>query len=84
VASNWQLVGGVSPRIASRFQRSMVLVLFYVIVLVPDFSARKTGSDRAFLAFIPMQGISFFSSGFRVGRRVGKRNPVTLRMEWKN
>ena len=64
-----------------------MLIVFYVIVLVPDFfSTQDPEATEAPLAFIPVQGISFIdSSGFNlsVPAVVGKRNPVTLRMEWK-
>ena len=87
VASNWQLVWWRFRKNRLAIISSMVLVLFYVIVLVPDFfSTQDPEATEAALAFIPMQGISFFdSSGFNlsVPAVVGKRNPVTLRMEWK-
>ncbi len=87
VASNWQLVWWRFRKNRLAIISSMVLVLFYVIVLVPDFfSTQDPEATEAFLAFIPMQGISLFdSSGFNlsVPAVVGKRNPVTLRMEWK-
>ena len=87
VASNWQLVWWRFRKNRLAIVSSMVLALFYVIVLVPDFfSTQDPEATEAFLAFIPMQGISFFdSSGFNlsVPAVVGKRNPVTLRMEWK-
>ena len=87
VASNWQLVWWRFRKNKLAIFSSLVLILFYVIVLVPDFfSTQDPEATEAALAFIPMQGISFFdSSGFNlsVPAVVGKRNPVTLRMEWK-
>jgi peptide/nickel transport system permease protein len=87
VASNWQLVWWRFRKNRLAIISLIVLALFYVIVLVPDFfSTQDPEATEAFLAFIPMQGISFFdSSGFNlsVPAVVGKRNPVTLRMEWK-
>src|SRR5512136_1147006 len=87
VASNWQLVWWRFRKNRLAIISSIVLALFYVIVLVPDFfSTQDPEATEAFLAFIPMQGISVFdSSGFNlsVPAVVGKRNPVTLRMEWK-
>lgn len=87
VASNWQLVWWRFRKNRLAVFSAIVLVLFYVIVFVPDFfSTQDPEATEAFLAFIPMQGISFFdSSGFNlsVPAVVGKRNPVTLRMEWK-
>jgi peptide/nickel transport system permease protein len=87
VASNWQLVWWRFRKNRLAVFSAIVLVIFYVIVLVPDFfSTQDPEATEAALAFIPMQGISFFdSSGFNlsVPAVVGKRNLVTLRMEWK-
>jgi peptide/nickel transport system permease protein len=87
VASNWQLVWWRFRKNRLAILSLIVLVFFYVIVLVPDFfSTQDPEATEAFLAFIPMQGISLFdNSGFNlsVPAVVGKRNPVTLRMEWK-
>lgn len=87
VASNWRLVWWRFRKNRLAVFSAIVLIIFYVIVLVPDFfSTQDPEATEAFLAFIPMQGISFFdSSGFNlsVPAVVGKRNPVTLRMEWK-
>ncbi len=87
VASNWQLVWWRFRKNRLAVISAMVLVLFYLIVLVPDlFATQDPEATEAALAFIPMQGISFFSDsglGLTVPALVGKRNPVTLRMEWK-
>ncbi len=87
VASNWQLVWWRFRKNRLAIVSSVVLALFYVIVLVPDFfSTQDPEATEAALAFIPMQGISFFdNSGLNlsVPAVVGKRNAVTLRMEWK-
>ncbi len=87
VASNWQLVWWRFRKNRLAVFSMIVLIIFYVIVLVPDFfGTQDPEATEAALAFIPMQGISFFdSSGFNlsVPAVVGKRNPVTLRMEWK-
>jgi peptide/nickel transport system permease protein len=87
VASNWQLVWWRFRKNRLAIISLIVLVFFYAIVLVPDFfSTQDPEATESALAFIPMQGISFFdSSGFNlsVPAVVGKRNPVTLRMEWK-
>src|SRR5512141_276765 len=87
VASNWQLVWWRFRKNKLALFSGLVLVLFYVIVLVPEFfSTQDPEATEAALAFIPMQGISFFdSSGLNitVPAVVGKRNAVTLRMEWK-
>jgi peptide/nickel transport system permease protein len=87
VASNWQLVWWRFRKNKLAVFSAMVLIVFYVIVLIPDFFATQDPeATEAAQAFIPMQGISFFdSNGFNltVPAVVGKRNPVTLRMEWK-
>jgi peptide/nickel transport system permease protein len=87
VASNWQLVWWRFRRNRLAVFSMIVLMVFYTIVLVPDFfSTQDPEATEAALAFIPMQGVSFFdSAGFNlsVPAVVGKRNPVTLRMEWK-
>ncbi len=87
VASNWQLVWWRFRKNKLAVFSALVLIVFYVIVLVPDFFATQDPeATEAAQAFIPMQGISFFdSNGFNltVPAVVGKRNPVTLRMEWK-
>ncbi len=87
VASNWQLVWWRFRKNKLAVTSAVVLILFYVIVLVPEFFATQDpeATDAA-LAFIPAQGISFFDNsgfGLNVPALVGKRNPVTLRMEWK-
>ena len=55
--------------------------------LVPDFfSNQNPEATDAALAFIPVQWISLFDqTGFNpsVPGVVGKRNPVTLKMEWR-
>ena len=87
VASNWQLVWWRFRKNKLAIFSAMVLVLFYVIVLVPDFfSTQDPEATEAALAFIPMQGISLWDSSgpnLSVPAVVGKRNPVTLRMEWQ-
>src|SRR5512135_537391 len=87
VASNWQLVWWRFRKNKLAIFSAIVLILFYVVVLVPDFFATQDPeATEAALAFIPMQGLSFFDdSGLHltVPALVGKRNPVTLRMEWK-
>ncbi len=87
VASNWQLVWWRFRKNKLAVLSAILLLFFYVVVLVPDFFATQDpeATDAA-LTFIPMQGISFFDdSGFNLSAPalVGKRNPVTLRMEWK-
>lgn len=87
VASNWQLVWWRFRKNRLAIISLMVLAVFYMIVLVPDFFATQDPeATEAAQAFIPMQGISLLDdSGLRLSAPavVGKRNPVTLRMEWK-
>ena len=64
-----------------------VLVLFYLVVLFPDFfSTQDPEATDAGLAFIPVQSLALVDGRrFRpsVPAVTGKRNPVTLRMEWR-
>jgi peptide/nickel transport system permease protein len=57
----------------------------YLVVLCPDFfSTQNPEKTDARQAFIPVQMLHFFDDGWNpwVPAIVGKRNPVTLRMEW--
>ncbi|CAG0962720.1 Oligopeptide transport system permease protein OppC [Anaerolineae bacterium] len=87
VASNWQLVWWRFRKNRLALVATALLIAFYVVVLAPDFfSTQDPEATEARLAYIPMQGISFFDeTGFRltVPAVAGKRNPVTLRMEWQ-
>ncbi len=87
VASNWQLVWWRFRKNRLAVIAAIVLILFYVVVLIPEFFAiQDPEATDAALAFIPAQGISFFDSNglnITVPALVGKRNPTTLRMEWK-
>ncbi|MBI4630701.1 MAG: ABC transporter permease [Chloroflexi bacterium] len=87
VASNWQLVWWRFKKNRLALLGTAVLVLFYLIVLIPDFvSTQDPEETEARIAFIPAQPLNFFDeTGFRpwVPAVVGKRNPVTLRMEWQ-
>ncbi len=86
VASNWRLVWWRFRKNRLAVASGVVLLLFYAVVLVPDFfSNQDPEATDAALAFIPVQWMSFFdSTGFHpsVPGVVGKRNPVTLKMEW--
>jgi peptide/nickel transport system permease protein len=66
---------------------ALVLIGFYIIVLVPDFfTTQDPEATDARLAFIPAQGLNLLDgTNFApwVPAVIGKRNPVTLRMEWK-
>jgi peptide/nickel transport system permease protein len=86
VASNWKLVWWRFKKNVLAVASAIVLVGFYLVVLVPDFfCTQDTEATEAFLAFIPMTGLSFHDQdGFGLAAHAvtGKRNPVTLRMEW--
>ena len=86
VASNWKLVWWRFRKNRLAVASAIVLLMFYAVVLVPDFfSNQDPEATDAFLAFIPVQRISFFDkTGFNpsVPDVVGKRNVVTLKMEW--
>ena len=86
VASNWKLVWWRFRKNRLAVASAIVLLMFYAVVLVPDFfSNQDPEATDAALAFIPMQRISFFDkTGFNpsVPDVVGKRNPITLKMEW--
>ena len=87
VASNWQLVWWRFRKNRLAVASALLLILFYLIVLVPDFFAiQSPEKTEARLAFIPPQRLSFITDGRlqpSVPGMVGKRNAVTLRMEWK-
>ena len=64
-----------------------ILIALYAVVLCPDFfSTQDPEFTEARQAFIPVQGLNIMD-GDRIDpwvpAIVGKRNPVTLRMEWK-
>jgi peptide/nickel transport system permease protein len=86
VASNWKLVWWRFRRNRLAVASAVVLLMFYTIVLVPEFfSTQDPEKTEAFLAFIPIQRISFRDGGrfnLSVPAVAGKRNAVTLRMEW--
>jgi peptide/nickel transport system permease protein len=86
VASNWKLVWWRFRKNRLAVASAIVLLMFYAVVLVPDFfSNQDPEATDAALAFIPMQRISFFDkTGFNpsVPDVVGKRNTITLKMEW--
>jgi peptide/nickel transport system permease protein len=86
VASNWKLVWWRFRKNRLAVASALVLLLFYAVVLVPDFfSNQDPEKTDAGLAFIPVQRVSLFDhTGFNpsVPAVVGKRNAVTLRMEW--
>src|SRR5512135_3338384 len=84
VASNWQLVWWRFRKNKLALISTAVLILFYIVVLVPDFFATQDPeATEARLAFIPAQGIGLSTEGglhLSVPAVVGKRNLDTLRM----
>ena len=64
-----------------------LLIVLYTVVLFPGFFATQDPERTdARQAFIPVQSVHFFADGKLspwVPAIVGKRNPTTLRMEWK-
>jgi peptide/nickel transport system permease protein len=87
LASNWKLVWWRFRKHHLAMLSAGVLVLFYLVVLFPDFfSTQDPEATDARLAFIPVQRVAPFQ-GLRFRPSVpavaGHRNPVTLRMEWQ-
>ena len=87
VASSWRLVWWRFRKHRLALASAFVLLALYLVVLCPDFfSTQDPEATEARLAFIPVQRLHFFD-GARpapwVPDVVGKRNPITLRMEWQ-
>jgi peptide/nickel transport system permease protein len=85
VAPNWKLVWWRFRKNKLAVASIFVLAVFYAIVLVPAFFATYDPHETsAKQIFIPPQRIAFFRDGYfmSVPSVEGKRNPVTLRMEW--
>ncbi len=87
VASNWTLVWWRFRKHKLAVFSGVLLILFYLVVLFPDFFATMNPeATEARLAFIPPQRPVLVHEG-RIGlwvpAVVGRRNPVTLRMEWR-
>lgn len=85
VAPNWKLVWWRFRKNRLAVLSAIVLIFFYTIVLVPAFFATQDPeATSAKLSFIPPQRIAFFRDGqfLSAPAIVGKRNAVTLRMEW--
>jgi peptide/nickel transport system permease protein len=87
VASNWTLVWWRFRKHHLAMASAAILIALYAIVLCPDFfSTQDPEFTEARQAFIPVQGVNFIDEGRFdpwVPAIVGKRNPVTLRMEWR-
>ena len=87
VASNWRLVWWRFRKHRLAVASALILLGLYTVVLCPDFfSTQDPEATDARLAFIPVQRVRILDHG-RVGPWVpgitGKRNPTTLRMEWR-
>jgi len=86
VASNWTLVWWRFRKHHLALFSAGVLICLYIVVLCPEFfSTQSPELTDARQAFIPVQTLHFFDDGALnpwVPVIVGKRNPVTLRMEW--
>ncbi len=87
LASNWKLIWWRFRKHRLAMISGVVLILFYTVVLFPDFFSTQHPEDTdARLAFIPTQRVRLFE-GWRLRPSVptvtGRRNPVTLRMEWQ-
>ncbi|MBP7688336.1 MAG: ABC transporter permease [Thermoflexales bacterium] len=87
VASNWTLVWWRFKKHRLALFCSGLLIFMYLIVLVPDFFATENPEfTEARQSFIPIQPLHFFDGANLspwVPGVTGKRNPTTLRMEWK-
>ncbi len=87
VAPNWKLTWWRFKKHRLALGSTLVVILLALIVLFPGFfSTMDPQKSRAQQSFVPVQTIHFFDEGqFRpfVYGIVGKRNPETLRMEWK-
>jgi peptide/nickel transport system permease protein len=87
VASNWRLVWWRFRKHHLAILSAVLLLALYAVVLCPDFfSTQDPEATDARRAFIPVQRLHLFD-GWRlrpsVSAVVGRRNPVTLRMEWR-
>src|SRR3989475_4909310 len=87
VASNWRLVWWRFRKHRLALLSALVLIGLYLVVLCPEFfSTQDPEATDAGLAFMPVQRVHLFD-GARlspwVPGVVGKRNPMTLRMEWR-
>lgn len=87
VASNWMLIWWRFKKHRLALFCAGLLIVFYIVVLFPDFFATLDPEQtEARLAFIPAQSVNLFD-GWNLSpwspAVVGKRNPVTLKMEWQ-
>jgi peptide/nickel transport system permease protein len=87
VASSGRLVWWRFRKHRLAVASALVLVGFYLVVLCPDFfSTQDPEATDARLAFIPVQRVRLLDGWTPrpwVPGIVGRRNPTTLRMEWR-
>src|SRR5262245_10918502 len=87
VASNWRLMWWRFRKHRLAVVSAVLLIGLYAVVLCPDFfSTQDPEATDARLAFIPVQRVRLLDGWALkpwVPGIVGKRNPVTLRMEWR-
>jgi len=87
VASNWRLVWWRFRKHRLAVASALILLGLYTVVLCPDFfSTQDPEATDARLAFIPVQRVRILEHGHLgpwVPGIIGKRNPTTLRMEWR-
>jgi len=87
VAPNWKLVWWRFKKHRLALVSGVLIIGIALIALFPEFfSTNNPNKTNAMKPFIPVQGIHFFDKGhFRphIYELVGKRNPNTLKMEWK-
>ena len=85
VAPKWKLVWWRFRRHHLALVSAGLMICLYLVVLCPDFFATQSPEQTdARQAFIPVQTLHFLDDGWNpwVPAIAGKRNPVTLRMEW--
>jgi peptide/nickel transport system permease protein len=90
VASNWKLVWWRFRRHHLAMISAGILICMYLVVLCPEFfSTQDPERTDARQAFIPVQMLHLFDDSSTpwgwnpwVPGITGKRNPVTLRMQW--
>src|SRR5690349_16837001 len=85
VASNWQLVWWRFRKHHLALFSAWLLACMYCVVICPAFfSTQDPQRTDARQAFIPVQTLHLLDGGWNpwVPAITGKRNPVTLRMEW--
>jgi len=87
VAPNWKLVWWRFKKHRLAVISSLIVILIAIVALLPGFfSTQDPHESDASELFIPPQQPHLFDEGqfqLFVYEVVGKRNPVTLRMEWQ-